>query len=173
MFADTLWKNLFMILMTILSLSFAAHGWAGPEVEKTDDLQATGQLAHNQGVLVLLVFSAHHCSYCKTLEAEVLKPMLLNAEYRSKILIRKVMVDDEGTVRNFAGKEMEIGSLMAQHEIRVTPTLLFVDPQGKELTQRMIGINTVDFYAGQVDEAIDQSLKKLGKPSPTQSYLQF
>lgn len=169
MFANALWKN----LLVTLTLSFAAHGWAGPEVEKTDNLQATGQLAQNQGVLVLLVFSADHCSYCKTLEAEVLKPMLLNAEYRSKILIRKVMVDYAGTVRNFAGKEVEIGSLMAQHKIRVTPTLLFVDSQGKELTERMIGINTVDFYAGQVDEAIDQSLKKLGKPIAAQSRLQF
>ena len=43
----------------------------------------------------------------------------------------------------------------------MTPTLLFVDSQGRELAERMVGVTTLEFYGGYLDQAIDASSDKL------------
>jgi hypothetical protein len=39
--------------------------------------------------------------------------------------------------------------------------VVFLNHQGKELAERLIGITTRDFYGGFLDEAIEESLHRL------------
>lgn len=39
--------------------------------------------------------------------------------------------------------------------------MLFLDPQGRELTDRMVGINTLEFYGGYLDQNIDTALSRV------------
>ena len=43
----------------------------------------------------------------------------------------------------------------------MTPTLLFVDGSGQELTERMVGVTTLDFYGGYLDLALDRARANL------------
>lgn len=136
-------------------------GPASVQVPMTRDLAAEAQLAAQRGLPLLLVFSADHCPYCELLEREILEPMLRSGDYSDKVLIRKVMLDGAGTLRDFQGGAVDAGSFATQHDVFVTPTMLFVDPQGRELAPRLVGINTVEMFAGLVDAAIDQARSKL------------
>ena len=130
-------------------------------VQETTDLQKLGQISRKRQVPVLLVFSASHCSYCELLENEILKPMLISGDYTNKVIIRKLMIDSDDMITDFSGKKIAVDSYVSRHGVFVTPTILFLGPDGKELARRLIGINTVELFGGDVDNAIDYSLKIL------------
>lgn len=153
-------------LMWLLAMSLGAHAAPSPvQVPQTTDLAADGRLAAERQLPILLVFSAHHCGYCELLEEEILKPMLLSGDYEDKVLIRKVILDGVGTLHNFDGQAVEAGSFATYRDVYVTPTILFVDARGRELAPRLVGINTVEMFAGLVDAAIEQARDKLNARS--------
>lgn len=157
------------ILLWLLAMSLGAHAASPPvQVPQTTDLAADGRLAAERQLPILLVFSAHHCGYCELLEQEILRPMLLSGDYKDKILIRKIILDGVGTLRNFEGEAVDAGSFATLRDVYVTPTILFVDAQGRELAPRLVGINTVEMFAGLVDAAIEQARDKLNARASVQ-----
>ena len=46
----------------------------------------------------------------------------------------------------------------------VTPTILFVDHTGRQLAERMVGINTIEMYGGYLDQCIDTALMHIRQP---------
>ena len=158
-------RNLLVIVCSLLLIGSAGTGSAveRPKVKVriTTDLQKLGQMSRKRRLPVLLVFSAAHCPYCELLEAEILKPMLISGDYTNKVIIRKLMIDSGDTIIDFSGKKISADSFMTRHGVYVTPTILFLGPKGTELAKRLIGINTVEMFGGDVDNAINSSLRAL------------
>lgn len=153
-------KNLHLLwlLIALLSLGFFASAAISPasqiRVPVATDLATIAKSANTRGLPVLLVFSAEHCAYCELLENEILKPMILSGDYRDRVLIYKVMIDDSNQVRDFNGMSVSAEVLAQHYGVYVTPTMLFLDSSGKELSERILGINTVEMFGGLVDQAI-------------------
>ncbi len=145
-------------LLLLLWLSSAA---GAAEVPESGDLAADGRLARSLGVPLLVVFSAEHCGYCELLEAEILRPMILSGEYDDRVVIRKVMLDEGSELRDFDGRQVETDALMVRYDISVTPTMLFLGPDGRELVPRIVGINTPELFGGRVDAAIEAAAERL------------
>jgi len=131
------------------------------DVPVATDLQADGSLAADRRLPILLAFSAINCSYCELLEEEFLQPMLLGSEYGDRIIIRKIVLDDGSRLTDFNGQRQDATSLSDHYRVFVTPTLLFVDSTGAELTGRMLGINTPELFGGYLDDCIDTALMKV------------
>ncbi len=125
------------------------------------DFSAIAKTAESKGLPVLLVFSATHCSYCDLLENEILKPMILSGDYQDRVLIYKIMIDEQTRLRDFNGMSISAESLAQRYGVYVTPTMLFLDSQGKELSERILGINTVEMFGGLVDQAIHMAHQQL------------
>jgi hypothetical protein len=45
--------------------------------------------------------------------------------------------------------------------VSLTPTLLFLDADGNEISERLVGIWSEDFYGGFIDNRIDQARQGL------------
>jgi hypothetical protein len=146
-----------------LWLASAVPG-AGVEVPVAEDLQQEGQVARADRLPILLAFSAIECSYCDDLEDEFLKPMLLSGDYADKVIIRKLILDNGSHVRDFSGRSLEAAELAHAFRVFVTPTLLFVDADGREIAERMVGINTLEMFGGYLDGCIDTALLVLREP---------
>lgn len=149
-----------------IGLLFALHGlcgWslAGAKVPLARDLEAAGQLAVSDCKPLLLEFSAVACEYCRLLEVEILNPILLNHDYDQRVLMRKLLIDRLDRLKGFDGGTVTAKQLAEEYRIYVTPTLLFVDAQGRELADRMIGVTTLDFYGGYLDIALEDARQKL------------
>ena len=127
------------------------------------DLMLAGRQAERACVPLLLEFSADDCHFCALLEEEVLNPTLLDRDYEQRVLMRKLILDRGTKLRNFSGKSINASDLANQYKVFVTPTLLFVDRQGKELAERMVGVTTLEFYGGYLDQALDAARDKLQK----------
>lgn len=136
------------------------------EVPVAEDLQQLGAQARHLRLPILLSFSALACSYCDLLEEEFLEPMLLSGEYTDKIIIRKLVVDNGSRVGDFAGRQTDASLLSDRYRIFVTPTILFLDADGHELAERMVGINTPEMFGGYLDNCIETAL--LGIRAPEQ-----
>ena len=124
-------------------------------VPVAQDLQQEGQQAQSRQLPIMLTFSADDCNYCELLEEDFLQPILLSGEYGDRVIIRKLILDDGSSVSDFSGRDIEATQLSDQYRVFVTPTILFVDGEGRELAERMVGINTPEMFGGYLDTCID------------------
>lgn len=149
----------YFVLAVLLTVSGTclAMGGHGQEVPVTRDLAAEAEQARDRQMPLLLMFAAEDCDYCRLLEAEILNPMVISGEYDHKVLIRRVMTDDFGRVRDFEGKLVDSDELASRYNVQVTPTVVLVDYQGRELAPRVVGTNTIEMYSAYLDRAIDVS----------------
>jgi thioredoxin-related protein len=154
-------KGVAVILATIILLNMACTRLAAAGVQLAIDLHKEARQAEQACVPLLLEFAAQHCGYCTLLEEEILNPTLLNRDYDRRVLMRKLVIDGSSTLRDFNTTAVSAAELASRYRILVTPTLLFVDSQGDELAERMVGVMTLEFYGGYLDQALDTSSEKL------------
>jgi thioredoxin-related protein len=125
------------------------------------NLAGDGSEASEKQIPILMFFSMEHCPYCMEVEEDYLKPMLRNSEYDSKVLIRKIRLDGENVVKDFAGAERDPGEFSDEYNVSMVPTLILVDSRGKKIAPPIIGIRNSHYYSSELDDAIDASTRIL------------
>ena len=132
------------------------------EVPLVDDLAALGRTARRRRLPIVLLVSRSDCSYCMVLKDEVLNPMMKSREYDDQALIGELMLDAVEPLRWFDGESGIRDELASRFEADVTPTLLFLAPDGAEVAPRIRGINTVELFGFYVDRAIGTARARMG-----------
>ncbi len=140
---------------------------AGLDVPISENLQRDGALARAQGLPILLSVSAEDCPYCDQLEEDFLGPMLISGEYTDKVIIRRLMVDGGSQVIDFDGRQQDAGYIANRFRARLTPTILFLDGNGREVAGRIVGINTPEMFGGYLDTCIEMALLRIRDPDNT------
>ena len=135
-------------------------------VPQAQDLHADGRDAESRRVPILLVFASETCPYCIQLENDYLLPMLTSGEYTDRLLVRKVLVRDTRTLKDFDGTTVEAGAVARRYGVDLVPTLVFVDAQGRELAERLVGLGSTDFYWGYLLQGIDSAYTRLHVAAP-------
>ena len=130
-------------------------------VEEASDLAALAEQAAEDGLVVMLMMSTDWCEYCEALEQQVLGPMLINGDFEGRALLRKVMVDDIGSIRNFEGERIETATFAVRQQVNLYPTLLFFDARGGDLVARIVGINVLEFAAERISRTLDAVRQRL------------
>ena len=124
------------------------------EVPLVDDFAALRRTAERRRLPIVLLVSRSDCSYCMVIRDEVLNPMMKSGEYDDQALIVELMLDAAQPLRWFDREYERRGELASRLETDLTPTLLFLGPDGTELAPRIRGINTVELFGFYVDRAI-------------------
>jgi len=106
----------------------------------------------------MLLVSQVYCPYCVLIKEEIIHPMIKGEDFAHQLLIRELVIDKAGAITGFDGKTIDARAFAKQHGANLTPTLLFLDEKGNELTDRMIGINTPEMYFYYVDQSIRKAL---------------
>jgi len=125
------------------------------------DLESDSTQARDKQVPVLLFFSMEHCPFCVTVEEDFLKPMLRNSEYDSKVVIRKIKIDDNHFVKDFNGQSRDPGEFSEEYNVSMVPTLVLVNANGKMISPAIRGIRNTHYYSAELDDAIDASILKI------------
>ena len=151
-----------MVLPLAIALSLAGPA-AGDSVAmiQVADLRAESLLAKQQGLVLVIEFSADDCAYCRKLEDLFLLPMQRNAEYGDKILLRAVSLSDFDSLIDFDGRSITTAEFAAQYDVTLTPTLVFLNADGVEMSEKLVGIWSEDFFGGFIDNRIDEARDKL------------
>ena len=144
-------------------LALLLLGTAGARAEPVadaEDLQRLGATVRAEGTPLVLVVWAHDCPYCKVLDEQILRPLQASGELVGRAMLRKLDIDS-GSVRDFQGRSVDTWDFAEGYRALLTPTVLFLDADGNELAQRMVGINNVDFYPAYLDQAIARAVARL------------
>ena len=131
------------------------------EVPLIDDLAALGRVAGWRRLPIVLLVSRSDCSYCALLKEEVLNPMMKSREYDDQALLGELMLDAVEPLRGFQGEYELRDDLASRFDADLTPTLLFLAPDGTELVPRIRGINTLEFFGFYLDRAIESAQSRL------------
>ncbi|NNF97311.1 MAG: thioredoxin fold domain-containing protein [Halobacteria archaeon] len=131
------------------------------KVREVTDLQVVGQEARVRKLPILIMFSIRDCPYCDVVREEFLKPMLRSGDYTDRVIMLELYSDSYARVRDFNGELISAGELIHRYKAGFAPTVVFLDSQGNEQAERLIGITTRDFYGGFLDESIDESLQRV------------
>jgi thioredoxin-related protein len=122
---------------------------------KTADLQQSAMEADNSSKVLVIYVTMEGCPYCAKLEAE-----LLTAAYNKGELDIAHFVELEWAERqitDFDGSTVSTASFMEQYGVVVTPTILFLGSSGEELSARLVGYQSEDFYWRYLLEGIEQA----------------
>ena len=130
-------------------------------IKDGSNLAGDARESSKKQIPVLLFFSMKHCPFCIEVEEDYLKPMLRNAEYDGKVIIRKIRIDGTDSVQNFNGKERDADEFGDDYNVSMVPTLILVDAHGNKLAPAIIGIANAHYYSSELDNAIDASTQKI------------
>ena len=125
------------------------------------DLRDEARAASANNLVLVLEFSSEYCPFCRKLEELFLLPMQRNAEYDKKVLIRSVSLDGYETLIDFDGRSLSTTEFASRYDVWLTPTLLFLNAEGRELSEKLVGIWSEDFYGGFIDNRIDEARERL------------
>jgi hypothetical protein len=87
--------------------------------------------------------------------------MIISGNYADKVIFREIVIDTKTTLLDFNKTLITASNIKEKYQIKLTPTLLFLGPEGNELSERIVGINTIELFSYYVDQAIDQATLKL------------
>jgi thioredoxin-related protein len=153
-----------MILVAAMLTWGVAGSAENPDIvnmQQTSDLRQEAEITRARNLVLVLEFSREDCSYCRKLEELFLLPMQRNAHYDDKILIRSISLDVGETVIDFAGRLLATDQLATRYGVSMTPTLLFLNADGVEIGERLVGIWSEDFYGYFIDSRIDAARESL------------
>ncbi len=122
-----------------------------------EDLEVLGSSSRSATVPILLMYSTEDCPFCARLESEVLGPLRLSGADPERVIVRKVLMEEYETLRDFNGKERDAESYAIGQGVEVVPTVVLVDEKGSELVPRIVGYQTPGLYETYLDEAIKVS----------------
>jgi len=153
-------------LVMMIMLMTCGVGLAEVTVPQLKNLQEVSEQAKTKKLPILLVVSQHECPFCKLLKREVLNPMMISGDYVDQAVIVELLMDDEENIIDGQGKSIYPGGIAADYHVWVTPTLLFIDHQGKEVEKRMLGVNTLEMYGYYLDESLKRALQAVKQGEP-------
>jgi thioredoxin-related protein len=131
---------------------------ARADVPYARDLQKDAEAARAVQGVVLLVFIGPNCSYCETALNDFLIPMSGNADYLSKVVMRRVESAGFRELKDFQGRKVSHRKFAGDHGAFLTPTVMVFDGDGRPLAKPVVGITTVDYYGLYLDQAIEQGV---------------
>jgi len=151
-------KIFFVIIYLFISLNVNAN-----KLIDANDFTVDSKISLKNNQTILIIFGSSECSYCDTMKEEILHPMML-VQKKSNYLIRHVDVKDKtAQIVDFDGKKITMHDFSLKHKSRVTPTLIFLDNNGIESAQRIVGINTLDLLSYYIDSSIEIVSKKISQ----------
>lgn len=150
-----------LLLWMLLLTAFSHTSAAGESVPDAYDFHALQQEMHDKKLPLLLEFRADYCGFCRQLEAEHLTPMLNSGKYDSRILIRRFSLGNSQTITDFNGDKIDAEEFAFRHKASLTPTLVFLNAEGEEVAERLLGYNSPDFYGAYLENAIDTASRMI------------
>lgn len=131
------------LLGTLLLLSTTAA--AQSTFATVKDMGKLKQQADEADLPIVLLFTAEDCMYCDAMRQQYLIPMSHMAKYAELALFRQLYVESFSFLRNEDGKLVGGDQISLRYGVDITPTVLFINAQGEEVAERIIGLSGAYF----------------------------
>ncbi len=100
------------------------------------DLREELQTVREEGKKgILLFFEIDSCPFCIRMKQRVLSRPEVRTFFEKSFLRYSIDVEGDVELTDFQGKTMRQKDFALSHRVRATPTMIFYDPEGKEITR--------------------------------------
>ena len=160
-----------MRVHTILLLSWLLiipSAWSVGEgdIPIADNLAAIGQLSRQQKIPVVIFVSRDACPYCRTLRTKILQPLFAANKFEHRAILVEVSLDRVEAMTGFENSPISAAAFAEHYRAEITPTLLFLDDEGLEVSKRQVGISNLEFYSYYLQTSIDKALAAIRSGTP-------
>lgn len=155
-----LWRTFFVAILACLCLP-ATFAVERGKLPMATDLSKEAEQAREKKIPILILFSAPGCGYCKRVREEILIPTTYNAEYDNKVIMLEVESGNQEKIVDFDGRTITQADFATKHRVGFAPTVKFFDALGREVADPIIGLVTVDYYGGFMDQGIDHATARI------------
>ena len=153
-----------MVVALVVSFGLTAQPSAlaaDGEIPQAGRLAEIAALSKQQAVPTIVFVSRDACPYCRALRNSILAPMLAAGKFGGRGNLVEVRLDATDPFSGFEGGLMMANDFAGQYKAVITPTLLFLDADGRELSKRRVGISNLELYGFYLNQSIDEALSKL------------
>ena len=126
-------------------------------------LVTDAELSHERELPIVVFVTQQGCQFCAALRRHVLYPMIRAGELTDKAIMREVSLDTGFTLQDFSGDEIAGKNFAKRYGAIVTPTLLFLDDDGTEVAEKMVGISNIEFYGFYLLKSLESAREQLKK----------
>jgi thioredoxin-related protein len=163
-------------MRTIIAFAFVAFSVPGfaqpsePEPSSRDwerilpvtiDLRNDGEKARVANKPILLFFNLSGCHFCRFSLRTAVVPMFRDQKFRDAMEFRQITIDDGKNLIDFDGKKISTHQFAEKRKATFTPTVMMVNGDGKQIGESIVGIASIDFYSGYVEELAKSAIEKL------------
>jgi len=164
-------ENIVMVLCLIVpALSGCAEESKQPErlIEWAESFAQDAESSTERKLPIVVFVSQRGCQFCAALRKQVLFPMIRADELADVAIIRELSLDAGFAVADFNGSEIEGRTFADRYRAAVTPTMLFLDADGVEIADKIVGISNIEFYGFYLNRSIEAARLALNR-SPSRS----
>ena len=140
-----------------LSRDAKASAHESAAVPLATDFAAHAQRAKSLDVPLIVLVSLRDCVYCGPIRQRELAPLVRSGKYE----VREIGMDSTAAVRDFDGSTTTGVAWARAHGAKVSPTVLFLDTNGRPVAEPLIGAGLPDFYGAYLDDAIARGRARL------------
>jgi thioredoxin-related protein len=132
-------------------------------IKQLTSLKDEATLAREKNIPILVEFSSPWCSYCEALEEKIFEPLITSKDFKDKIIIKKLEVNDYSDITGFDGKVYLSEEISRKYKVKLYPTLVFFNAEGKEISERIIGITVIEYVTEQIENSITTAVNTTRK----------
>jgi len=142
-------------------LATSARAVESRQIPLVESLVADGRLSSSQQLPIVIFISQTGCQFCEALRKQVLFPMLRSGQFAGKMVFRELSLDAGFKLEDFDGSTISGSDFAGRYGASLTPTLLYLDPDGKELEKKRVGISNIEYYGFYMLRSIKSATAKL------------
>lgn len=136
------------------------------EIPPANSFAEIGHLSVQQGIPVVVFVARDACPYCRTLRDQILKPMLVADKFAHRAILVEVSLDRVDPITGFENSQLTARDFGELYRAEITPTLLFLDSEGREIGRRLTGISNLELYGYYLQKSIDEALLAMRPGNP-------
>ena len=156
------YKLLIVLLLSGVFVNANANANANATIQTVKDMRELNRQASDADLPVLLLMTSKDCEYCKAVRDNYLLPMIKSGAYQNKILFRQLYIDEYDYLRNEKGELIAGDQVALKYDVEITPVILFINAQGQEVAERLVGISVADYF----DKTLETHILEAQKNNP-------
>lgn len=126
-------------------------------------LRSVAQQAQRRQEPLVLMVTLKGCAFCDVVRNNYLGPM----HQRGEVVAAQLnMLDRKTALQDLHGLTTTPHAQAQAWKVRIAPTVLFLDAQGREVAERLEGMSSADFYGAYLQDRIERARRAV-RPNPT------
>jgi len=140
------------------------------KIQLAEDWQIISQHADTTNLPIVVLLERSDCSYCEVVRNEFLNPLSRSERYKEKIVFARISLDQGQQLINRSGELTSTEQFAKHYGSNFTPTVLFLDGQGNQLADMLVGMSGRDYYGYYLEQAMDKALASLNSTNPIKQH---